>query len=230
MSDDIRATPYGFRASYQGPGGAGVRVHVHLGTSDNPDEDKQRVYLTDRSLPFTIDADVWEGRLDRVEFMIQAGQGNRQLEQRDLRTSGVVNMVHRWARIGREYQLRRRRSPAGSALAEGLVFEVPETPDLEAALASTRSTLERLAPSKADDTKRRMRGAEAEALLHRVVERYKELTRGGHTAPRVVIAEEEYLSSAYIGRLLVKARKAGLLEAASPGRAGLATDHDAEEF
>lgn len=220
--DDFRATPYGFRASYLSSAGTRVNVHVHLGTQGRPDEDKQRVYLTDRGLPFTIDADVWEGRLDRVEFMVQAGHGGRQLEQRDLRTSGVVSLVHRWARVGREYQVRRKR---GGALDEGLIFEV-EAADIEAAIAATRSTLERLAPSRADTTKRRLRGAEAEALLQRVVARYKELTQAGHTAPRVVIADEEALSSAYIGRLLVKARKAGLLSAALPGRAGQASEYD----
>ncbi len=66
----------------------------------------------------------------------------------------------------------------------------------------------------------RPRSTNREALLHQVVDAYRTAVALDHNAPRKVAAAQLGYSSGYVGRLLVEARRKGLLGPADPGRAG----------
>lgn len=66
----------------------------------------------------------------------------------------------------------------------------------------------------------RPRSSDREALLRQVVIAYREAVAIDHNAPRKVAAARLGYSSGYVGRLLVEARKKGLLGLADPGRSG----------
>lgn len=99
----------------------------------------------------------------------------------------------------------------------------------QTAAAHTRDPMGQWLKSAAPTGRGRRRGADQEALVTRVVERYRELVSAGHRNPRQVIAAEENYTPEHIGRLLVRARREGLLAPAKPGRAGELAETDAPD-
>ena len=68
----------------------------------------------------------------------------------------------------------------------------------------------------------RPRASNKDALLREVVDIYRQALKGNNPdrAPRKAVADKLFLSPTYVGKLLVEARKKGLLGPAHVGRAG----------
>lgn len=224
---------WGFSVRY-GESPNATSVQVHVGTEEAPDEDHQLVFIDDQRLPFDVRANVWEGQMTDVEFVATPGS-RHSLEQKDLRTAGVVSLVRTWAQLGRDHQLAQRFAESRPS---GLV-ELPAqgaADTLDDTLEATRSALSAWLPAPETAARRRLRGRDADELLERVARRYQELVAAGHPKPRVAIAAEVNYTPQHIGRLLVKARrpdpKTGrppLLGPARPGRAGERAGQDDRE-
>jgi hypothetical protein len=69
---------------------------------------------------------------------------------------------------------------------------------------------------------RRPRASNKDALLREVVDIYRQALKGNNPdrAPRKAVADKLFLSPTYVGKLLVEARRKGLLGPAHVGRAG----------
>jgi len=69
---------------------------------------------------------------------------------------------------------------------------------------------------------RRPRASNKDALLREVVDIYRQALKGNNPdrAPRKAVADKLFLSPTYVGKLLVEARRKGLLGPAYVGRAG----------
>jgi hypothetical protein len=95
-------------------------------------------------------------------------------------------------------------------------FDDPADPDARRVLAERQGrVLDHLSRRPG-----RPRTNDREGLLRQVVNAYRAAVAEEHRAPRKVTAARLGYSSGYVGRLLVEARKKGLLGPADSGRAG----------
>jgi hypothetical protein len=212
----------GFSVRYLADGGE-IFVNVSFGDSraeflaDLPASPYQNVDIEDSRLPFRITSEVKHGRVTHLKFGI-SGEGE-EIEQKHLRRTSIIPVIKRWARLGEQLQRVLDRDPSTEAW-EGWIAELPAMASVQEAEERTKALIGQWLPREDRDTRQRIVGDHAQQLLERVVDRYRELIDQGERRPRIVIAEEENYTPEHIGRLLVKARKQGLLAPARIGKAG----------
>ena len=213
----------GFRTTYGVGDGQRASVEARVGLGSNEalaDIDYQTIKVDDPRLPVLLGGEFTSG-LTLVHLHISNRPSGPGVTQTDLRRSGMVALLRDWAKVARRFQL----GESFDDDLEGLV-DLPGEEDLFTAIReSTRRVSAALNSPTDPASPRRRRGRdEAEAALHAVVARYRELTDREHPdrSPRQTLAAEFGYHEAHIGRLLVKARRRvpPLLGPAAPGKAG----------
>jgi hypothetical protein len=172
------------------------------------------IEIHDIYTPYVASARLESGRV--VELQYRAKDGER-LTHRLIRATNLITFCERWAHL---VEAKARAYATGDLLtaqrleAHGLEGRSPtEILDgLEAVMAEHRSTTRR----------KRVRGEEAEHLLRKVVDEYKEALKDKDPRPRVTVGNKLGYTPEHIGRLLVKARRMDppLLGPAMRGKAG----------
>ncbi len=198
------------------------------------------VLLDDPRLAFLVRGESEEDLLVKVHLEARGRDGVR---QRDLRPLPFVTILKEWVSVGRDYrrayleadspevqaerqwveELARRagRELNNNTFSSEARHEVAfrsRADSLEQALEDTRAAIARAAVDRRPGQRRR--GDDAQELLERVVAEYRNAVARGERAPRPVIGRRLGYSPAHVGRLLVKARKQGLLGQPLTGRAG----------
>lgn len=209
-----QALPRGFRIEYSVGRPEKACVDIEIGFGPLVDADHQSIELDDPRLAFTVGGD-FSDALTLMHLRFNARAGGKGLQQNEIRKGGVVSVLRSWAKVARTI----KRSEIDELLAN-MSLSVQGEHDFDSVITKTEEHLAKLIPTEPSRTRSRRRGEDANELLERVVARYRELIAQGHPTPRKQISEEENYHSAHIGRLLVKARKQGLLGPARVGKAG----------
>ena len=149
------------------------------------------------------------GRLYDVEFV--ALTDHAEVSPAELRWPGAIRTLREWEAVGREIasQILAGRQP------DETVFGA-HTPTEALRILSQSARRRPVA---------KLRGAAFEQQLRDIAENYRQLLQEGDPKPRVTLAAKYGYSVAYIGELLMKARKPRngcppLLGPAKPGKAG----------
>jgi len=216
-----------FSVPYDAGDGRMARVRVGVGYgSALPWHDYQTVEIDDPRAPFTIRGEVNEGRIAHVHL---TRRQDGTIRQADIRALPIVSMIQQWATVGREYQ----------KITEAHFVAIADEGDIAAAERESRRYVDRLdnlwggssyqeAVRRSRDALRggarrdvkRARGADAEVLLQRVVDEYRDAVGRHDPSPVASVARRLNYHRTHVSRLLRQARARGDLPPANRKEGG----------
>lgn len=213
----------GFEVPYDAGEGRLARIRVEVGYGRTLVwKDYQVVTIDDPRLDFTAIGEVGQGKVVHLHLAARR-PGDASIRQQDVRSAPFVSMVQDWAAVGREYQLAMARL---FEEANGRPPDEAEQPTHQAVIdmherlsalwggeghaAAVQRTRELVAAAARDRTAdARARGVEAEMLLERVINEYRDAIDRGERAPVSAVATRLGYHRTHISRLLRKAREDG---------------------